>query len=146
MSRPPSVKFNSLTVCTSHCLAASSGYHLFCALNCEHVWQWRERKLIKAAVEQVLRCSPGPSRFCQLLLWKVGAGEGTLPHHSSMCPPDTVAFTPLSHLCSSLSQGSHLALSFNPCHQIFKWPLPSKISRIVLYPPSFFSLSTIFDS
>lgn len=60
MSRPPSVKFNSLTVCTSHCLAASSGYHLFCALNCEHIWQWHERKLIKAAVEQVLRCSPYP--------------------------------------------------------------------------------------
>lgn len=43
-SRPPSVKFNSLTICTSHCLAASSGYHLFCALSCEHVCQWCERK------------------------------------------------------------------------------------------------------
>lgn len=149
MSRPPSVEFNSSTICTSHCLAASSGYRLFCTLNCEHVWQRCERK---SSLKQLQSKScdaphaPGPSRFCQLLLWKVGAGVGTSHHLSSTRPPDPVAFAPPSHLHSSLSQLSHLALSLKPCHQIFKWSFPSQISRTVLYPPCSFSLSTIFDS
>lgn len=146
-SRPPPVKFNSLTICTSHCLAASNGYHLFGALSCEHVCQWCERK---SCLKQLWSKScgaphaPGPSRFCHLLLWKMGTRAGTSHHLSSMYPPDSVAFTPPLQLHSSLSQISYLAFSLNPCTRFSNGRFLARSQNYSLSPCSFCP-STIFD-
>ena len=142
MSRPPSLKFNSLTICTSHCLAASSGYDLCCGLECEHVWQWCERKSSCRESPMMLPMPlghPGSANCCS---GRWAQEQVHLLHVSSWPCGIHISFTP------SLipSQLSHLVLSLNSFHQIFKWSFPSQISRTILYPSCSFSMSSIFDS
>lgn len=97
-----------------------------------------EKELLKAAVDQVLWCSPCP-RAIQILPvpaledgYKNRGITSPLLHVSSWFCSFHISFIdaliPFSTFIS--------CFQLKPLYQIFKWSFPSQISRIVFYHPS----------